>query len=183
MRKEKSLHFSSGSDLWFFQALPLYQALHNNVVTLTRSLSYVRAEPSLGQYNGFPDQYSSGQHFLSCGIIDLITEMPLRHLLHFDKFASFTGGRIAEDTIRFTGDLLEVRSSLRCYSQWRIFLSQQIVLFHSLSCVQSKLGYLMSYSLFILFIQFFMHALWLVRKSTRLFCIFPQRLKVPRNIM
>lgn len=42
-----------------------------------------------------------------------MAEIILRHLLCFDKFVSFTGGRMAEDSIRLTSDLLEVRSSLR----------------------------------------------------------------------
>lgn len=39
--------------------------------------------------------------------------MTLRHLLYFDKFASFMGRRMAEDVIKDTNDLLQVYSSLR----------------------------------------------------------------------
>lgn len=42
-----------------------------------------------------------------------MTEMTLRHLLCFDKFESFTGGRVSEDIIRAANDLLEIHFSLR----------------------------------------------------------------------
>ena len=62
----------------------------------------------------FPDQ---GSNICPCTGRQILnhcaTREALRHLFYFDKFASFAGGRIAEDIIKVTNDLLEVHSSLR----------------------------------------------------------------------
>lgn len=77
---------------------------------LSTVMTLTRAKPS---HDSQTSAHSAGEHRFSCGSTDSMAEITLRHLLCFDKFASFTGGRMAEDSIRLTSDLLEVYSSLR----------------------------------------------------------------------
>lgn len=99
--KENNLCLSSGSDCQFFQHILCTEAL-KSAVTLKRSFRSARAEPGPSQITGFPGQRSF--HWTTFSLLWKQwfdgRDDSIRHLLCFDTFASFTGGRIARTLLR-----------------------------------------------------------------------------------